>query len=771
MSWKKVRMFMFCCIAFLCLQGAAMPTFAVNEVYAIQVGTVYYEATSAGVQASDTVVAKNTITHLFADASVVQVGREDERFIGCTNLQVVDFSSASSLKIIYSETFRNCTSLHTVILPSGVNDIQAGAFRGCTALTSIDLSGTAVTTITNHTFNGCTSLQTVVFPAALTSIEYYAFYNCTALVLGDALQGTALKTIGNHAFYGCTSIVSVSMPSTLSGIESNAFSQCGNFSTLALGTNPPSVSVDAFTNCSQLFVLAIDEAAIASYQAVNDGDATDLYWYGWLIDQIDVTSQLSLSISGWTYKSGGAPSPSLTNNGTAVSSDVTYLYATSQNGTYQSAAALPRSSAGEIEAGTYWCMAVYDAARECGTVSKEFTVAQKQITATLWVLGITKVYDGTTTITGLQPTIVMDGALSGDDVTTTGSLAYASADAGTSKKITASDLVLSGADAANYILSATSASETGAEITQASVSVPPPTASDIDKGDTLDDSTLTDGDGTQVPGSWEWVDDTTTPEETGSHPAVFTPDDDNYATYGPVQVEVTVRETTTAGSTTSSLFSSSGDDTSSGNASSGVSSGDASDGETSQEDETVKSTGVWANLLSALFGGTTTQDADTDDAAQDDTDAEDDTIAGDDVDATQDADAADTNDDADADAATGHWALVNLLLCAITLAIGLVRLAECAYLLYENRAQAEKVRADGYIYRGKWRRWSNDAYLLICSGVLALASIICFFVTQQMLAPRCLVDRWTVLMLLFAAAQIGIAVYQYLKNTRRKWGH
>ncbi len=54
--------------------------------------------------------------------------------------------------------FRNCTKLTTVFLSDKVTGIGAGAFSGCSALTTITIN---TGRIRSQTFNGCTELRTI----------------------------------------------------------------------------------------------------------------------------------------------------------------------------------------------------------------------------------------------------------------------------------------------------------------------------------------------------------------------------------------------------------------------------------------------------------------------------------------------------------------------------------------------------------------------------------------------------------------------------------
>ena len=93
---------------------------------------------------------------------------------------------------------------------------------------------------------------------------------------------------------------------------------------------------------------------------------------------------------------------------------------------------------------------------------------KKVVNATLGGV-TTKTYDGTTAApNGL--TLALTGVLEGDKVTATGTVAYNTSDVGTGKTITASDIKLTGDDAAYYTLMYQTATNNGGEITAAALS-------------------------------------------------------------------------------------------------------------------------------------------------------------------------------------------------------------------------------------------------------------------------------------------------------------
>ena len=116
-------------------------------------------------------------------ASVETIG--DNAFPYCTALQTVTFEKGSQLKTIGDSTFSGCTSLTSIEIPASVETVEANAF------------------------NGCTSLKTVTFEkgSQLLMVDGYymdngAFVGCRALTTVDMSACTQVTEIGNYAFYG-----------------------------------------------------------------------------------------------------------------------------------------------------------------------------------------------------------------------------------------------------------------------------------------------------------------------------------------------------------------------------------------------------------------------------------------------------------------------------------------------------------------------------------------------------------------------------------------
>ncbi|MDR2731148.1 MAG: leucine-rich repeat domain-containing protein [Treponema sp.] len=101
---------------------------------------------------------------------------------------------------IGKDSFRNCTDVLSVIMPSGVTSIGSWAFYGCRNLNSVTMPG-SVTSIGNNAFEGCRSLASIIIPGSVASIGDYTFEGCRSLA--SIIIGSGVKKIGEGAFSNC----------------------------------------------------------------------------------------------------------------------------------------------------------------------------------------------------------------------------------------------------------------------------------------------------------------------------------------------------------------------------------------------------------------------------------------------------------------------------------------------------------------------------------------------------------------------------------------
>ncbi|MBO6307975.1 MAG: leucine-rich repeat protein [Oribacterium sp.] len=123
---------------------------------------------------------------------------EKESFQSCTSLKEVDLAPTAEhgpvgIDYIFGDSsFRDCTSLASIKLPTDTLRLEDRAFQGCTALTTIDIpEGT--TTLGKNVFFNDIKLDDIYLPSTLTAVGQNSF-SCT----NDAIETMRLMDV----YYG-----------------------------------------------------------------------------------------------------------------------------------------------------------------------------------------------------------------------------------------------------------------------------------------------------------------------------------------------------------------------------------------------------------------------------------------------------------------------------------------------------------------------------------------------------------------------------------------
>ena len=207
-------------------------------------------------------------------------------FSGCENLETVTFAAGSNLTYIGSNTFKNCESLKSIVIPSKVQTICHDAFYGCKSLQNVTFKTTSLKAIDASTFEGCISLQKINLPSTVETIGKSAFGSCTKLAtigfpkslktiedssfVSCAFTSITIPegvtSIGISAFYDCKKLKKVSLPSTLEAIKGDelgayvgAFEDCKSLTsvTLKTGNKKAYIGHRAFKDCTSLEIIMI----------------------------------------------------------------------------------------------------------------------------------------------------------------------------------------------------------------------------------------------------------------------------------------------------------------------------------------------------------------------------------------------------------------------------------------------------------------------------------------------------------------------------------
>ena len=160
------------------------------------------------------------------------------------------------VKEIYSYTFKDCTSLTSVVISEGITTIGSSAFDGCTSLTSITIPE-SVTSIEHWAFWHCTSLTSITIPQRVTSIEDGLFAGCSSLTDINIPKG--VTAIGGFAFSGCSSLTDIQIPEGVTAIGERAFWNCASLTSIVIPDGVTSIGSGAFEDCSSLTSITIPE--------------------------------------------------------------------------------------------------------------------------------------------------------------------------------------------------------------------------------------------------------------------------------------------------------------------------------------------------------------------------------------------------------------------------------------------------------------------------------------------------------------------------------
>ena len=224
------------------------------------------------------------------EVGVREIGNSAFRGSGLTELP-----DLKSVEIIGKDAFRDCDSLHTIVVPDYVEKIGKNAFADCAYLTSAQLPflgksrgngwygykhvfggnspiGNIILTdtekVSSTMFNGANNLYTLVLnegltsiaknafaglhylesvgiPASLQSIGNNAFKNCYDLVEMD-LQHTAVTSFGKNVFRGCSRLRLLTLPNALEEIPDGTARDCHNLSEFVIGDNVKKIGDNAF---------------------------------------------------------------------------------------------------------------------------------------------------------------------------------------------------------------------------------------------------------------------------------------------------------------------------------------------------------------------------------------------------------------------------------------------------------------------------------------------------------------------------------------------
>ena len=185
-------------------------------------------------------------------------------FSGCTSLTTVYLFNG--LENIETEAFAE-SSVTNIVLPNTIKRIYPSAFYKCTSLKHINIPG-SVKKVETNTFQ-FSGLETVTFENGVEEIERFAF-NSTQLKELSCQE--SMKEISSYAFQDCKNLESVEFNEGLENILVGAFTSNHKLTEVVIPKTVKSVTEFTFDDCSALKKVMFEGDAPEDYTYEAFGD-------------------------------------------------------------------------------------------------------------------------------------------------------------------------------------------------------------------------------------------------------------------------------------------------------------------------------------------------------------------------------------------------------------------------------------------------------------------------------------------------------------------
>ncbi len=201
-----------------------------------------------------------TITSVSIPACVEEIG--SKAFAACENLAKVEIAEGTKLKAIPYSCF-SATKIESMVIPEGIEEIEAQAFRKCAMLKSVQLPS-SVKTIDRSAFADCPLLSPIVIDGKLL---------CFSAATAKTEIPSGVKTVGERVFFSNDAIEEVTVPEGVEEIEESAFYGSDNLRKVVLPSSLKKIGAQAFYDCKALADVNIPAGAEIADDAFTGCDA------------------------------------------------------------------------------------------------------------------------------------------------------------------------------------------------------------------------------------------------------------------------------------------------------------------------------------------------------------------------------------------------------------------------------------------------------------------------------------------------------------------
>ena len=208
------------------------------------------------IQAADDDLITKQITIRLDEAGTLSGKIGSSKMYKITNLKIIGEINGTDLRMIRemagSDYRGDATKGQLSVLDlSEVKVVKGGDYYCCyTKYGRYSFEYTSDDEIGDFAFKDCRSLTSLNLPSGITSIGEYAFLECSGLT--NLFLPSSLTSIGNNAFSSCHGLTSITLPSSVTSIGDYAFSGCYGLTSITLPSGVTSIGKYAFSDCSSL---------------------------------------------------------------------------------------------------------------------------------------------------------------------------------------------------------------------------------------------------------------------------------------------------------------------------------------------------------------------------------------------------------------------------------------------------------------------------------------------------------------------------------------